>query len=61
MTTSDHVMDIQEECIPTESPAPKKDSNYFSPSRIASMMESIIKKPIKAVSINTIGYYPNKY
>ena len=46
MTASYQVMDIQEECIQTK---PKKDSNYHSTSRIATVMESIIKKPIKAV------------
>ena len=58
MTTSDHVLELQEESIQIE---PKKNSNYYSPTSIASVMESIIKKPLKAVSVTTIGYYPNKY
>ena len=58
MTTSAHVLELQKETTQIET---KKDSNYYSPTRMATVLEFIIKKPIKVVSVTTIGYYPNKF
>ena len=52
------VFELNDYGVPMAQPI---DSNYYSPSRLATTIEKLIRKPILSLSVGTIGYYPNKY